>query len=87
MELLLWHKVCYIVGISENNWHSDTTQEWCLQILSISQLLELPLKNDIYKYFWAPKPQYFAGITTQECLQLPNHSSLPELPFKNDVYQ
>ena len=68
-----------------NNWHTDSTQN-----LSISQLLELPLKNAIYKYFELPNHSSLLELLLKNVykyFQLPNHSSLPELPFKSDVYQ
>jgi len=50
-ELVVLYKICYIVGISE----------FSLMILRYHQL------NDVYKYFQAPKPQYFA-ITFQKMM-------------------
>ena len=85
MELLLQHKICYIIGTNENNWHSNTPQE-----VMFTNTFKLPVagKNNIYKYFQPPNHSSLLELLLKNVykyFQLPNHSSLLELRFKSKV--
>ena len=72
MELLLRHKVYYIVGISENNWHLHTTQEWCLQILSKFQTTVVArntTQEQYLKYFQPPDNSFLVNSYPQGIYQ------------------